>query len=130
MEQILKYIVENWALIVAALSIVVCAVIAVLNFFQKPTEEQILTVREWLLYAVTVAERELGSGTGKLKLRYVYDMFASKFPYLVKFISFDKFSDMVDSALEEMKTILSQNKKIQEYVGVEPTPIEETPAEA
>ena len=44
-------------------------------------------VREWLLYAVTKAEKELGAGTGKLKLRYVYDMFVARFEWLSMMLS-------------------------------------------
>ena len=37
-------------------------------------------VKEWLLWAVTQAEQYLGSGTGALKLRYVYDLAVEAFP--------------------------------------------------
>ena len=56
-----------------------------------PTNEQLKKVKEWLLWAVAEAEKELGSGTGQLKLRYVYDMFIVKFPSLAKIISFETF---------------------------------------
>ena len=46
-------------------------------------------VREWLLWAVTTAEKEYGSGTGQIKLRAVYDLFLAKFPKLSIFVSFD-----------------------------------------
>ena len=49
-----------------------------------------------------------------------YDMFVERFPYLVQFITFDKFSELVDEALEELKKMLTQNKAILAYVGVEP----------
>ena len=48
-------------------------------------------VKEWLLWAVTQAEQYLGSGTGALKLRYVYDLAVEAFPpieYLVPFSVF------------------------------------------
>ena len=118
MNKILEYLVNNWYLIVAALSIVACAVIAVLDFFKKPTEEQLKAVREWLLFGVVAAEKALGSGTGKLKLRYVYDMFLEKFPVIAQVLSFDKFSELVDSALEEMKALLSTNENVKAYVGL------------
>lgn len=44
-----------------------------------PSDKQLNKVREWLLYAVTKAEKELGGGTGQIKLRYVYDMFVARF---------------------------------------------------
>ena len=116
MEKIIKYVIDNWALIVAAISILVVAIVNVVDFFKKPTEEQIAAVKSWLLWATSEAERILGSGTGKLKLRYVYDMFIEKFPYVAKFLSFDQFSEYVDEALEEMKKLIESNSKVQQYI--------------
>ena len=113
----MKYIIDNWALIVAALSVLALVIINIVSFFKKPTSEQIKSVREWLLYAVTAAEKFLGSGTGKLKLRYVYDLFLEKFPYIAQVISFDTFSKYVDEALEEMRALLASNKNIAAYVS-------------
>ena len=71
-------IVANWPLVVASVAVIVVAIISVLNFIQKTSDDQIQSVREWLLFACLQAEKQLGSGTGKLKLRYVYDMFLEK----------------------------------------------------
>ena len=76
-------------------------------------------IKEWLLYAVTLAEKELGSETGQVKLRFVYDMFIAKFPYLVKVISFEKFSQLVDEVLEQFEEMLNKNEKIKKYIGVD-----------
>lgn len=76
-------------------------------------------VREWLLYAVTKAEKELGGGTGQIKLRYVYDMFVARFTWLARVISFEAFSIMVDEALERMKKMLESNKAMQTLVSGE-----------
>lgn len=113
----MEYIMNNLPLIIAAIAVLVVAFTSVMTFFQKPTDEQYKAFREWLLYAVTVAEKQLGSGTGKLKLRYVYDMFLEKFPYIAKFLTFDTFSQYVDEALEKMKELLNTNERIKEYVG-------------
>ena len=45
-------------------------------------------MKNWLLYAVAAAEKALGSGTGELKLRQVYDAFLIKFPIISKLMSF------------------------------------------
>jgi hypothetical protein len=82
-----------------------------------PTAAQIAKVKEWLLYAVTMAEKELGGGTGKLKLRYVYDLFLTKFSWLAKVITFEQFSALVDEALEEMKRLLESNNAVKEIVN-------------
>lgn len=86
-------------------------------FIKLSPAEQEAKVREWLLWAVIQAEAKFGGGTGKIKLRAVYDMFITKFPWLVKATSFDTFSDMVDDALAEMKDILVNNPKVAEYVA-------------
>lgn len=112
----MEFLIENWFLIVVAVAIVVFVGYIVYAFLKRPTNEQINSVKEWLLYAVTEAEKELGSGTGKLKLRYAYNMFIERFAFLSKAITFEMFSDLVDDALVEMKKLLNTNKAVQEYV--------------
>lgn len=60
-----------------------------------------LNIIECLLWAVTEAERQLGGGTGKLKLRTAYDGFIIRYPYITKFIAFSTFSVWVDIVLPE-----------------------------
>lgn len=92
---------------------------AVYVFVKMPSDKQLNKVREWLLYAVTKAEKELGGGTGQIKLRYVYDMFVARFTWLARVISFEAFSMMVDEALERMKKMLESNKAMQTLVSGE-----------
>lgn len=68
--------------------------------------------KEWIKYAVCVAEEELGSGTGQLKLHMVYDMFVEKFPALASVLPFNIFSKWVDLALEWMREQLEKNEMI------------------
>lgn len=65
---------------------------------------------------VTEAEKQLGSGTGQLKLRQVYDKFLEKFPLLSVLVPFKMFSEMVDKALERMRVMLESNSFAQSYV--------------
>lgn len=90
--------------------------ISIVKFFKKPKDQQIKDLKEWLLYAVIKAEKYLGSGTGELKLRYVYDLAISKFPFVSVFIPFEIFSKYVDEALEQMKDMLDKNENIKEYI--------------
>ncbi len=69
-------------------------------------------VKEWLLWAVTDAENFLGSGIGKLKLRYVYDKFCEKFPVVKYVLPFSVFSAWVDEALVLMRKEIEQNPHI------------------
>ena len=119
----MQFFIEYWSLLVAGIAVVTVGGYAVYVFAKKPSDAQLQSVKEWMLWAVTKAEKELGSGTGKLKLRYVYDMFVTKFPWLDDVISFEMVSMMVDDALEEMREMLENNKAVQAFVN---GPTEET----
>ena len=112
----MKTAVECWALIILALCVLVVLIINVSDFFHMPREAQIKKVKEWLLYAVIMAEKEMGGGTGALKLRFVYDLFISKFPHIAPYISFETFSMWVDEVLDQMKHLLETNNNIFCYV--------------
>lgn len=108
-------ILENWCFILVGIAIVALAVVICIKWLQKPAAEQIENIKEWLLWAVTEAERELGSSTGQLKLRRVFDAAISRFPWVVA-LPFSTFSDLVDDALEEMRRLLATNEAIADYV--------------
>lgn len=112
----MQFILENWYLIVLAVAVVIVAAYAIYAFIKRPTNAQLTSIKEWLLWACTEAEKELGSGTGKLKLRYVYDAFLSKFPVLAKVISFEMLSDLVTEVLVSMREILTTNTSASAYV--------------
>ena len=112
----MEFILENWPIIVAVIAVVAVAAVAVVRFVGLPTEAQLAKVKEWLLWAVTEAEKDLGGGTGKLKLRQVYDLFVTRFPWLAKLVSFELFSDMVDEALEQMREMLDTNEAVKAFV--------------
>lgn len=112
----MEFIINNWYIILAALAILVAAGITMYRYFKLPSEAQLSKVREWLLWAVTEAEKELGGGTGRLKLRQVYDLFVTRFTWLARIVPFDLFSDLVDDALEEMREMLKNNKAVKELV--------------
>lgn len=112
----MEFIINYWYIILAVIAILVAAAVATYRYLGLPREEQLAKVREWLLWAVTGAEKELGGGTGKLKLRQVYDLFVTRFPWLVRVVSFDLFSDMVDDALEEMRSMLQTNTAVKVLV--------------
>ena len=112
----MNFLAENWVLLVVLLCSVCVVGYALVHFFSLPTKTQIQKVKEWLLYAVALAEKELGGGTGQLKLRYVYDLFLTRFPSLSSIISFDVFSGLVDEVLVEFRHILSTNDNIKTLI--------------
>lgn len=116
----MEFLIENWHMIIACLAVLAMVCVFIFRFFKLPTSEQLAKVREWLLWAVTEAEKDLGDGTGKLKLRQVYDLFVVRFPWIAKVVSFEVFSGLVDDALEEMREMLKNNPEVKNYVeGVE-----------
>ena len=112
----MDYILEYWYIILATIVMAVVAVTLAVRFFKRPSDEQIAKVKEWLLVAVLEAEREFGSGTGKVKLRVVYDLFVNRFPWVAKVVSFDTFATWVDEALDIVEEWLKDNK-IAEYAA-------------
>lgn len=97
---------DSTTIIIIAVIAIVAALLIVLAIKQPKK------VKEWLRYAVIEAEKDLGSGTGPVKLRAVYDMFITKFPKLSIFISFNTFSEWVDLALDYMEELLIDNKDV------------------
>lgn len=91
--------------------VVVLAIIGIIVAIKQPAK-----IREWLVWAVSQAEKDLGSGTGQMKLRKVYDMFTNKYKFISLFISFDIFSMWVDSALDVMREMISTNPQVENYI--------------
>ena len=73
-------------------------------------------LKNWLLYAVATAEKLLGTGTGELKLRQVYDAFLTKFPIISKFMSFKTFKTLVNDALDTLEGLIQDNEKVNTYI--------------
>lgn len=115
----MDFIIEYWYIIVAAIALAAGGGFAVHCFAKLPVSEQLDNLKEWLLWAVTEAEAALGGGTGKLKLRYVYNLFVGKFPWLVKIVSFELFGELVDDALVEMRELLAKNAAVKALVEEE-----------
>lgn len=84
------------------------------KFIKKSKAQKIQMVKDWLLYAVAIAERELGSGTGRIKLGQVYEQFLLVFPQLQRLISFDTFAKLVDDVLVEFGELIEENVVIAE----------------
>ena len=94
-------------LAVLAVIIIVVVIIAI----KQPAK-----IKEWLVWAVSQAEKDLGSGTGKIKLRKVYDMFTTKYKFVSIFVTFETFSTWVDAALDVMREMIETNPKVENYI--------------
>ena len=113
---ILGFIMNNWLTIILSIAALAVFVVKVVQFVRSPSDKQIENLKEWLKLAVIEAEAALGSGTGQLKLRDVYDMAVEKFPWVGEFITFETFSTWVDEALEWMNSQLESNENVKAYV--------------
>lgn len=113
----MEWFMENWYVIVAILAGIAALVGAVIAFFKLPVAAQKERIKQWLLWAVSLAEQKFGGGTGQLKLREVYDKFITKFPFISKIISFQAFSNLVDDALVDMKEMLDKNDNINNIIS-------------
>lgn len=108
----MEYIINNWYWITCVVVFICGGAISVYKFCKLSAEARYDKILGWLLQAVLLAEREFGSGTGKLKLSAVYDKFCERFPRFSRIISFQLFSQYVDDALEQMRELLKENKAI------------------
>ena len=113
----MEFIMEYWYIILAAVVMAAVGIVLAVRFFKKPSSEQVAKVKEWLLMAVLEAEKQFGSGTGKLKLRSVYDLFVARFPWIAKIVSFETFAQWVDEALDTVEQWLTEDA-IAEYVEI------------
>ena len=104
---ILTFLAENWYVILVVL-------VLLFGIYYTITNKQ--KVKTWLEYAVTTVEKELGTKTGQLKLRKVYDMFIERFPIFSKLVPFSTFSLWVDEALIFLREQLEKNENFKAFV--------------
>lgn len=90
--------------------------ISVYKFMKLGKERQVENIKQWLIFACLEAEKMLGSKTGKVKLRYVYDLFVSKYKFISCLIPFDTFSKWVDDSLIDMRNMISTNEAIRKII--------------
>lgn len=110
MEFLLEYFIEHWAVLIGLVAVAFVIVNSFQKFIGLPKAMKSEVVRTWILYAVTEAENEFGSGTGEVKLGKVYGEFVKTFPSLVKVITFDTFKTIVDESLATLRAQLESEK--------------------
>lgn len=107
----MQYIIENWATIL----LVLAAAAALVWFAYKGNKSVVMR----MLYAlVTEAEKNLGGGTGSLKLATVVEAIYPKLPGVIKlFISADTLEGWVEEALAAAKVEWERNAQIAAYIA-------------
>lgn len=116
LTEIIEFVQNYWYIVIGFAAVIAVVSINIWEWCKLPNNEQIEQVRQWLIYAVAKAEKELGSGTGQIKLRYVYNLFVTKFPAIALVISFETFSEMVDDALKEVEKLIEDNEDIEKII--------------
>lgn len=116
-----EFLQQYWLLILFALAAVGTLIYIVIKEPQR--------IKQWLIWACAQAELALGSGTGMLKLREVYDMFITQYPIFSKLIPFSVFQKWTEDALLVFKDWLENNVMAQKIFTPQPQQGETNEAE-
>lgn len=117
-DNLIKFLAENWTFIVIIISIIVKAIISVSDFMKKSKEERKAAAWSELsriaLSLVSDAETEWGSKTGEIKKSEVIKKIYDKLPALSEIANEAETSEqidkIIDDALAQMREIL-KNKE-------------------
>lgn len=97
-------------IIVASIVMVVCIGAVLASYFivkKIPKEQRVEVIKKFVMGAIVQAEKELGSGAGKEKLKEVEKYFEKKAPYYYKLVldtlGEDSLDDIIELALAEVK---------------------------
>lgn len=99
-QNILNWITNNPVLI-----FVVIVIIVALVLYLYKNKKDILA--KAALYAVSKAEEAWGSSTGKIKFAEVYTYLRKQFPLITFFFTEKQLTDIIETALTQMKEILA-----------------------
>ena len=113
---IINLFIANWDIITLAIAAVAAIVFAVFRGNKS-------VVMKMLFALVTEAEKNLGSGTGALKLTAVITEIYPKLPAVIKtFVSADRLQKWVEEALEAAKEKWETNGNIKAYIEPDSAP--------
>lgn len=111
--KILMFIAENWDLLLLCAAAIATLVYAVFRGNKG-------VVMKMLYAMVTEAEKELGAGTGALKLASVIERIYPQLPVVIKtFVTEKRLQKWVEVALVAAKNAWSTNPQIAAYVALE-----------
>jgi hypothetical protein len=116
-NQMFNFIKDHWEIILAILIAIFSTSVNIYKFSKLPKDEQTAKVKVWLLEKVTWAQKKLGEDTGKLKRSLVYGLFIAAFPKIGIRMPISLFDILLDSAIAEMKDILSKSENALKYVN-------------
>lgn len=106
MSDMAIFITENWSTILTVLT----GAVGIIGALRTKS------LSEWLKQAVIEAEKEMGTGTGELKLQLVYNAAIKQYPVLATIMPFALFKKLVDLALDWMREKMESNSNIKSYI--------------
>ena len=109
--QVLQWIAANWSALLMAVAIISAVIVALVK-----GEKQILM--QIFVHLVTVAEAQLGSGTGALKKASVIAQVYPYIPaYLKPIITEARLVAWMEAALDTAKKMWASNSAVKEIIG-------------
>lgn len=120
----LNFIINNWTFIITLLSCLYLGYTKLKKWNSLKEEEKVdvalKILREQMLSYVSAAEKEFGSGTGRLKRSEVIKKIYKDYPVLNKVLNQEKLiktlDDYIDESLIELKNLLQDNEKFKELI--------------
>ncbi len=106
MDALLNWIMTNPVMAIVLLVVTIAVIVWVVKHRKG-------LLRKMALYAVSVAEEEWGSKTGQIKFAEVYSTLKLKFPIITLFFTEKQMKDLIENALQELKTILAEKEAIE-----------------
>lgn len=106
----IKFVVENWTMLVAFICVIILAAQRIWEFIALPTEKKKAEIKNRLLEWVREAGADLGSETEKFKLAKVYDKFCAQYPETKKWFTLEQLDELVNEALKEMQKTFENDK--------------------
>ena len=107
---LLEFLMQNWDSVLVVIGFIVLCLVLI-------KRGETATLNKILFALVTQAEKELGGGTGKLKLSTVVDALYQRIPAILKFLFTEKeLEQMVEDARAAAKKLWGSNEALSEYV--------------
>lgn len=116
MQTLVTWLMANYITIIVILLSIVAVLLILFKFLKLTPAEQKRRINLILLDACMKAEAALGSKTGKAKRAQVYGVLKEKMPIITLFLSEEKYDELLDAALNEMKAWFEQNSAAAEKI--------------
>nr|DAU76885.1 MAG TPA: holin [Caudoviricetes sp.] len=102
---VLKWIIENWQVIVAAAAACILAYSQIKKFMklsdEQKKEKALELIRGAALSLMANAEAIFKGETGEIKKSECYHQICAEFPWIAELVSFEQFSQIIDDTMDK-----------------------------